>query len=495
MDKALHIEFSSSIKNLTVINESFDKGILRIAYVGKNHNGSDIRKDTFEKCIETIYNVPVVCNYDRETDEIGSHDFDIIKDENGNSRYINITQPVGVVPESAQWYWETVNDDGVEHEYLCVEVLLWKRQEAYTKIKNNGITKHSMEITVYDSEFESDGYFLIQDFCFTAFCLLGTANPCFESSCLKMFASNDFSEQFEKMKSELSNLNYQINSTQNINNKLEKEDEKHLNPKDEILKKYSLTSNDIDFDYSEMTDEDFENRVSEIVKTKSFVLTNEQLRHEFFDLLSKEKVNDGEFSYPRYEYVDFDSALSEVYCYDNMDYKLYGFKYSVNGDIVKIDYASKCKKKFAIVDFEGEETEPFEIFSKTVMENSKLENEAKYNKAKEEFESKLFEANNRIASLEAEIEAENLKKYEEEVSEIFDKFNDKLSGVTEFEELKNSSEKLDIKIIEEKCYAILGRKTANFSLKKTSGKVAIIPSTEPEKPLYGGILSKYDKNN
>ena len=95
MDKALHIEFSSSIKNLTVINESFDKGILRIAYVGKNHNGSDIRKDTFEKCIETIYNVPVVCNYDRETDEIGSHDFDIIKDENGNSRYINITQPVG----------------------------------------------------------------------------------------------------------------------------------------------------------------------------------------------------------------------------------------------------------------------------------------------------------------------------------------------------------------------------------------------------------------
>ena len=78
-ERKFNIVYESAVEKLTEINSSFDKGILRVAYTGKNRNKSFISKSTFEKCINTIYNVPIVCNYNRETDSIGAHDVDIVK--------------------------------------------------------------------------------------------------------------------------------------------------------------------------------------------------------------------------------------------------------------------------------------------------------------------------------------------------------------------------------------------------------------------------------
>ena len=130
----MRIEFSSAINGWAERNSSFDSGILRVAYAGKNRNNSFISKETFERCLPSIYNCPIVCRYDRETDEIGSHDMELVESDDGGMRIVNITQPVGVVPESANYWWETIEDDSGPHEYLCVEVLIWKRQEAYKKI-------------------------------------------------------------------------------------------------------------------------------------------------------------------------------------------------------------------------------------------------------------------------------------------------------------------------------------------------------------------------
>lgn len=105
------------------MNPSFDKGVMRVAYTGRNQNNSFISRETFEKCIGTIYNVPVVAHYDRDTDTIGGHDMQMVMGEDGQFKMINLTQPVGVVPESANWYWEEIEDSTGIHEYLCVEVL------------------------------------------------------------------------------------------------------------------------------------------------------------------------------------------------------------------------------------------------------------------------------------------------------------------------------------------------------------------------------------
>lgn len=151
-ERTMRIVFSSSISDLTEKNSSFDRGILRVAYTGRNRNNSFISKETFERCMPSIYNCPIVCRYDREEDVIGSHDMDLVSDGDGGLRIVNITHPVGVIPESAQYWWEEIEDDSGVHEYLCVDALIWKRQEAYKKIKEDGITDESMEISIKEGE-------------------------------------------------------------------------------------------------------------------------------------------------------------------------------------------------------------------------------------------------------------------------------------------------------------------------------------------------------
>ena len=196
-ERNMSIVFSSGIRNLVERDSSFDSGVLRVAYTGKNRNNSFISKETFERCMPSIYNCPIVCNYDRESDTIGSHDMELVSDDNG-MRIVNITQPVGVIPESAKYWWEEIEDDSGLHEYLCVDALIWKRQEAYRKIKDDGITDESMEITVKEGGMV-DGVYVIDRFEFTAFCLLGTAKPCYESASLEMFSCDDFKQQLAMM--------------------------------------------------------------------------------------------------------------------------------------------------------------------------------------------------------------------------------------------------------------------------------------------------------
>ena len=175
-ERTMRIVFSSGISNLVEKNSSFDSGVLRVAYTGKNRNNSFISKETYERCIQSIYNCPIVCNYDRETDTIGSHDIELVSTDDGGMKIVNITQPVGVIPESAKYWWEEIEDNSGVHEYLCVDALIWKRQEAYRKIKDDGITDESMEISIKEGEMV-DGMYVIKRFEFTAFCLLGTASP------------------------------------------------------------------------------------------------------------------------------------------------------------------------------------------------------------------------------------------------------------------------------------------------------------------------------
>ena len=173
MKETMYLTFASSFAGIEEFDSRFDRGVMRVAYPGDNRNGSSIAKEDFERAIGTIYNCPIVCNYDRETDTLGGHDMELAMGVDGSMRIVNATDPVGVVPESAGHHWEWVTDeDGVEREYLCVDALLWKRQEAYRKIKNDGITAQSMEITVNRGK-KIDGVYHIYDFTFEAFCLIG----------------------------------------------------------------------------------------------------------------------------------------------------------------------------------------------------------------------------------------------------------------------------------------------------------------------------------
>lgn len=507
MEKVMSMTYASSLTDLCEVNSSFDKGVLRVAYHGLNRNGSSISKDAFERSIQTMFGCPVVCNYDRDTDTLGGHDVEVVRDSEGGLRLVNSTQPVGCIPESARYWWDTVTEeDGTEHEYLYVEALLWKRQEAYRKIKKDGVTAHSMEITVKDGELV-DGVYYIYDFEFTAFALIGVT-PCFESSALQVFSEQDFKEKYFEMMRDLKESFQTVNPSQEDDNthpeNYSMEGGRELQDKHELAAQYGIDIESLDFSLDDYTIEELTQKFEEMKAAAQdpqvdetgdgsnedqFALnsnvTNELVRALEAVTLEREW---GECS--RYWYVDCDLEAQEVYCWDCSDWLLYGFTYAMNGDNAVIDFESKKRMKYAIVAFdEGEQPSPFATVFEQMEQKIKDASgwEAKYNEASETIESMNTELGElRQFKSDAESVAANAAR-----EAVFSRFAD-LAGVEAFEQLRENCSEYDTETLEEKCYAIRGRQApqAKFSLDETQPKLKVERHEISNEP-YGGIFAQY----
>lgn len=500
MDKVLNMTYASSLTNLCEVNSSFDTGILRICYTGENRNKSFLSKETITKSIPTLYNCPIVCNYDRETDTLGGHDMEIVCDGDGNLRLVNVTTPVGVIPESAKvWFEDYEEDDGTVHEYLYAEVLLWKRQEAYKKIKNDGITAHSMEIKVKSGK-SVDGVYHVADFEFNAFALIGVT-PCFEGSALEMFSKNNFKQQMSEMMQDLKETFTMVNPSKEDDNTHPQNysmegGEKVLEDKMKLAAQYGIDVDKLDFSIEDFTVEELtekfeamKNDDKKVEPDGKFALTSNMVE-EINRVLTAEKVTRDWGECPRYCYVDCDIESGEVYCWDRNDWLLYGFAFSVDGDSINIDFESKKRKKYVIADFEGgEQTSPIApVFE--LMEN-KLKDYA-------EIETKFNAASDTITSMKAELDELRQFKTDTENAtamvereEVFAQFED-LVGIDAFETLKEDCMKYDLETLEEKCFAIRGRNGAalKFSAKEKSPKLKV-PKTDISNEPYGGLFVKY----
>ena len=505
-ERNMSIVFSSGISALTECNSSFDSGILRVCYTGKNRNNSFISKDTFERCISSIYNCPIVCRYDRDTDMIGSHDMELVSDGDGGMRIVNVTHPVGVVPESAKYWWEEIEDESGVHEYLCVDVLLWKRQEAYKKIKEDGITDESMEISVKEGEMV-DGVYVIKRFEFTAFCLLGTAQPCYESASLEVFSRDDFKAQLAEMMQEFKQ-SFRFATAQaddDTHPQIYSEGgEEVLEQKKALAAEYGFDIDKLDFSVEDLTVEELREKF-EVMKSaqtnpaqepapaepENFALEG-PFRDELYGALEAEKVETPWGMDSRYWFWDYDREISEVYATDATDWNLYGFPYSMDGDHVVVDFAGKKRMKLSLVPFdEGSQSSPISgMFAKVV---------EKYTANDTQWAEKYQTASDTISSMETELGS--LRQFKTDIEgakakgerdEVFAQFED-LVGVEAFENLKEHSMEYSKEDLEEKCYAIRGRNsavTAKFSLEQKTPKLPVEKkSVEPEP--YGGVFTEY----
>lgn len=530
MDKCMWVQYPASVDQIVEINESFDSGILKICYTNENRNGSKISKDAIERAIPTMYNCPIVCNYDVYEDTIGGHDIDIVQTNNGY-RLINLTDAIGVIPSNAEYYWESISDNGITHEYLCVKALLWKRAPAYSKIKRDGITSQSMEITVKSGK-SVDGYYEIYDFIFTAFCLLGdNIEPCFESASLELFSLQKYKMQFDNLM-----LDYQasfpvINTSSEDDINLQKQLKGGAESLDkmELLSTYGLTLESLDFNIDDYTIEELKEKFEQLQndnatvvddnetssqtadetaeevqdqdegvvvdddETHNFSLTAEQIKDGLSEALYAEKYTDPYWGETyKYLYVDYSFELTEVYCYDCEDWKLYGFQYSVDGDNVLVDFETKKRKKFSIVDFdEGSVDTNHQFTFAPVLSVLQASAEQKYS-----------EQANIIQDLTSEVD--ELKRYkatklseerQNSIDNIFARFEN-LDGVEAFEILKDSYGDMELTDIENKCYEIQGRLSEQtFSTNKPTTTRVVVEENNLNNEPYGGIFVKYQPRN
>lgn len=200
-------------------NPLISKCTVKVCYVGKNRNGSEISKDVLEKMAGTLPGCPIVGAWRKDVEDFGTHGYKVTV-EDGHVEFSCETRPYGfIAPDARVWFQKFVDstDSGdVEHEYLVTEGYLWTGQyeEAMSVLKDGG-KGHSMELDdgSYKGEWSSPDengleFFIINDAVFSKLCILGDdVEPCFEGAAVlpetRFSLDNEFSRTLYSMMSEL----------------------------------------------------------------------------------------------------------------------------------------------------------------------------------------------------------------------------------------------------------------------------------------------------
>ena len=187
-----------------VVNPSFHIGSARIFAIDSVANNVKFSQESTMNALPTLKNIPIVALYKDDEQNFGDHE--IVRDVDG-IRYG--TYPIGMIPESAeQWIEEVQTKEGVK-QYLCSDILLWKRQKKeFQLIKSQGTFSVSMEVGMVDYEFNANKVCNVNEFYFTAIAVLGNGvKPAFKEACLNfhkigvfqdmMLDLREYMQQFE----------------------------------------------------------------------------------------------------------------------------------------------------------------------------------------------------------------------------------------------------------------------------------------------------------
>lgn len=162
--------------NIEKFTDVISKARCRIFYRGENRNATYITEDFAEKLISTLPYTPVKGIYDTFNEDYSDH---------GEDR--NVGRIYGIVPEKTNFAWEKhLDEDGVEREYACVDVLLFTA--LYKEAEEIVGKAQSMEL--YSPSIKGDWkiingkrLFEYSDGCFLGLQVLGEdVEPCFEGA-------------------------------------------------------------------------------------------------------------------------------------------------------------------------------------------------------------------------------------------------------------------------------------------------------------------------
>ena len=232
MDKLLSIETIATFTDIEPsINPSFHKAKARIMAIESIANRCNFSKESVVNGLPTLKNVPIV-TYFNENGNLGDHEMSRDKD----GKPIFKTYGIGVVPESAEQWIEEVEENGETKQYLCSDVLLWKRQKReYEFIQKHKELSVSMEVQITNSCFDENKVLNVDAFYFTAVTVLGVGvNPAFDNASLTFSKQDD---QIQEMMFDLKNFDGVGNMPQEENVVTEPVDEKageHVEEKVEV---------------------------------------------------------------------------------------------------------------------------------------------------------------------------------------------------------------------------------------------------------------------
>lgn len=512
----LPVQFEK-IENPPYLNDSrFQAVRIYVAHEKDNYNSSWFDTSVLENMGKYMAGVPIVGYI--SVDNANKADF------NGHEEKLTIKDGEISLEYLGRAYGCIISNDDVEivqrmHEsgemrnYLAVTGILWKMfTDCIDIFERDGEKPHSMELQP-DSivgNFEDDGYFHFSEAKARALCILGDGvPPAMSNSIIEKFSTISYQDQVQELLNEINESIKQFSvknqsSTIGVDNITTQEGGTILvDEKLELLKKFNLSQEDLSFSVEETPLEDLEGKINE-----HFTLLASQKQEEIANALKVEMYRDrwGD-ERSKYSYVDHGDA--EVFAYDRQDnYNLYGFTYTTQGDAISIDFTSKKRKKFEIVDFVEGVSNQFELFPKEAIEyelNSK-EKELTENFTADK-ETAVKEVKEQLDQITKDFEAiqpelERLKGFEKTTLDterenqetvLFSQYEEELKDVEEFTTLKTNAGNYSLEELEKELALVYVKKNTNFSAsnpKKDKVKLAVPHKDDSEESPYGKYLSE-----
>lgn len=267
--KLFNTDFGIEIKR--GLSPLFSRARVVVMHTGQNPNLSYFDKWVIEDAITTMKNIPIVGYFMEEQENFGDHEMELAVKDN-EIVYTTKTVPIGVIPEGAEFTWETITDkEGIAREYLVVtNALIWNRDDKMVSALKADDFGQSMEIVI-EKSYNNNGVDYVDKFYFTALCVLGIdkngagyVQPAFNDAKIQTYAQDD-SVLSEGIKDMFKDFKFALDEIQNV-----KKEETELKL-EELLAKFSLTEDELSAkveNYSELTVEEISQKLEEFAKAK-----------------------------------------------------------------------------------------------------------------------------------------------------------------------------------------------------------------------------------
>jgi hypothetical protein len=455
-------------EKLEQLDDRFLKVKIWMLNIGRNYNGSVFTKDAVLKALPSVSLTPILGYI--ESNESNDNDFSDhrivleVDDEKGyKMKYLG--SAYGVIPQDPNAKFELrENEFGGLEEYLTIEGILWtKFDDAINIMERDTVKFHSMELAEqYDGYMNDDGYFVFTDFKFFGCCILGkNVEPAIPKSTIeKMFTTEkvtsiindkltEYKEKFEKK--EENNVNYESLM-------------KEFNVTSEMLEKAGIT------DVKKFNLDEFKEELRKIV---------EDAKKQLDDRSGSEGSNQDNNQNP-----NADNPLEQ-----NQDGKE-DFEKGGEGN---------ADRQSATADNLQTQSKKDQKENQSMVEKNSEGNEI------EEFKKQLNEIKKDYATIKQEHDklVEYKKKKEEEehlraVQEVVNKFETLTKD--DVKEVVDNALSFTVTEVEEKLYAILGRKQAQEESSSTTktgfAKYLFNNRTQDGEPTpsYEYIFKKHLKN-
>lgn len=480
----LPIQFEM-VENPPYLNDSrFQAVKIYIAHEKENYNGSYFDMSVLQKMGSKMAGVPIVgyitADNANELDFNGHEQRLVIQDDEISIEYLGRAYGC-ILSNDDVSIVERMHEDGNPRKYLCATGVLWKMFTECVDIFDKDNQKgHSMELeeNSIQGKFGKDGYYHFTDATIRALCILGDGVlPAMSNSIIEKFSAIDYQDQVQELLTEINESIKQFNLNQsspievdNIN--FTKKEDNDLEEKLELIAKYNLTVEQLDFSIEEISLEELDEKLEDLSKKEedtevSFSATYNQKREALSNALDPIIVRDEENKIVEETYfwvADFD----DEFVYVEKDYwnkNGYDFSYG------RAKYTFDETTITAVVDMSSWER-MINVWL-TEAENQKIQDErdnvaAEYQKLKDEFEdykNKYSTDNSEVKRLQ-QFEQDTLTEQRKQAEEsLFSQFDEKLSGVEEYEKLKEIASEFELGDLQKECYVILGIQSANFSAK------------------------------